>query len=80
MRERFPGGDAGALWIRTKTDETPDPGFVAQVLQKRQIPAGIIMDFDTVTGATYGIFEAAHGPTYADAEADYATYALAEET
>lgn len=79
MRERYPSDDEGALYIRTLTSETPAPALVAQVLQQRQIPAGIIMDYGTVTGGTYGLEEAAHA-TYAIAEAAHATYGDAETT
>jgi hypothetical protein len=78
MRERYPADDAGALYLRTVTSETPDAALVEQVLQKRQIPAGIVLDYATVDGSTYGIMEADFA-TYGAAEAAFATYGAAEE-
>lgn len=44
-----------------------------------QKPAGLILDFQVLPGATYGHMKAAHGPTYADYAMAFATFADAHD-
>lgn len=71
------GGSAYRVAVRTLTSETPDPGLVEAALLEQK-PAGIVLDYEVVPGATYSAHEAAFD-TYADFEAAFATYIDAEE-
>lgn len=65
-------GSAYHYSVRTLTSETPDPDLVLKVLTDQK-PAGLIMDYATMTGMTYDTINAAYD-TYTDSYVDRATY------
>lgn len=71
FRERD-GGDAYALEVVTRTDETPDPAasLAALIAQK---PGGIVLTYRTVAGWDYEEMTL-EGGTYAAQTAAFATY------
>jgi hypothetical protein len=60
------------LSVRTLTDETPDEDKVLRALMSQK-PAGIVLDYDTVSGQTYLQLRTDYA-TYTLVEADYETY------
>jgi hypothetical protein len=78
LYERLNGNPA-VLGIRTRIAETPDPALLLAAVVKWQKPGGVVIDYATVTGATYGEAEAA-AATYTIAEGASATYLIAEGT
>lgn len=67
----------GGAWharVRTYAAETPvtETGLVAAA--GTQKPVGIILDAETITGASYEHMHEHHGPTYEDALAAFPTY------
>lgn len=69
--ERYTGS-AYQLAVRTQTAETPDEAVtLAAILSQK--PVGIVLDYDSITGATYDEVEAAYDD-YDDLEASNADY------
>jgi hypothetical protein len=75
------GGNAYRIAVRTKTVETPDPAATLRALidyDYGQKPAGLRLDFATVTGQTYGAIAGLYA-SYTALAASAASYrALAE--
>jgi hypothetical protein len=75
------GGDAYAIAVRTKTVETPDPAATLAAMvdyEYGQKPAGLVLDYATVSGQTYGAIAGLYA-SYAALAASAASYrALAE--
>jgi hypothetical protein len=71
FNERYQGS-AYKLAIRTLASETPDPAAVLRDLMFQK-PAGIILDYATVTGVTYNTILAAR-TSYTNVVNTYATY------
>ena len=56
--ERY-GGNAYQLFVRTNADETPDEAATRAALLTQK-PAGIVMDYDVVTGQAWSDVEATY--------------------
>jgi hypothetical protein len=69
-------GEPFLLKCVTLTSETPNPQETEEELLA-VLPAWIVLEYETVTGGTYAILEAA-GATYAEIEGFHATYASME--
>lgn len=65
-------GSPYRLRVRTYQTETPDAARVEAAV-RAQKPAGLVLTYEVVTGASYGQMDTAHG-TYADMDAAYPTY------
>jgi hypothetical protein len=70
FRER--DGSAYHLTVVTRTAETPDPGAVERELLAQK-PAGITLDYHTITGRDFDEVKAANA-TFTIAKATYATF------
>jgi hypothetical protein len=71
MTERF-GGSAYSLYIRTLASETPDEAVtLADILTQK--PAGIVLNYDTLTGQDYAGLDASYS-SYAGVDTDYESY------
>lgn len=66
-------GGAYGLTVISLTSETPDPVLARQKLMANK-PAGIILDYTQVTGASYVQFRTTY-TTYTAMDADFVTYA-----
>lgn len=67
------GGNAYQLSVRTQESETPDEDVTrAAILEQK--PAGLVLDYDAITGATYAEVEAAYAD-YAAVDAGNDDYA-----
>lgn len=66
------GNNAYRYAVRTRTNETPDPAAVERGLMAQK-PAGLILDFDTIFGLTYGDIKAAYD-TYTLSYVDRTTW------
>lgn len=62
--EERSGGNAYRLLIRTYEDETPDPDRVRAAILSQK-PAGIVLDYEAVTGVIYSVVESTYDD-YAD--------------
>lgn len=71
------GGDAYHLYIRSILSETPDEALVRNAILNVK-PAGLVLDYDAVTGPDYLQIDTAYA-TYADLDAAYAMYSEMEE-
>jgi hypothetical protein len=75
------GEDAYAIAVRTRTAETPSPALTLAAMLDYEYgakPAGLTLDYQTVSGQTYGAIAGIYA-TYGAMSAAVSTYrALAE--
>lgn len=71
-------GSPWALTVRV-TGSDIQPATLAAIRREveAQKPAGIVLTFETVAGASYAHMTQEHGPTYADYQARFSTFAAA---
>lgn len=67
------GGDVHAVRVQVYSSEVFDLA-ATEGAALRQLPDGLLLTIEVLSGATYDHMTAVHGPTYEDFAADFPTY------
>lgn len=71
-------GSAYRLRVRTYQSETPDT-VALEAAVRQEKPAGLVLTFEVLSGATYAHMTSAHGPAYSNFTTAFGSYAAARD-